>query len=65
MNRLVDVDGPICSKKLRYISGDLVKVGSVVKVAAFNIGLKCRGKSWFVFIVRPLEDFIKFEVALE
>ena len=36
---------------------DLQKVGSVLKVAAFNIGLKCRVKSWFVIIIRPLEDF--------
>ncbi len=42
-----------------------MKVGSVVKVATFNIGLRCRGKSWFVFIVRRLEDLIKLEVALE
>ena len=54
----------ICNT-IKLYSGDLEKVGSVVKVAAFNIGLKCRGKSWFVFIVRPLEDFIKFEVAVE
>ena len=46
----------ICNTIKLYL-GDLVKVGSVVKVAAFNIGLKRRGKSLFGFIMRPSEDF--------
>ena len=46
-------------------SVDLVKVGSVVKMATFNIALKFKGESCFVSIVWPLEDFVKYEVARE
>ena len=50
----MNVRNYICNTYIEVIE----KVGS-------GLGLKCRGKSWFVFIVRPSEDFYSPQMNLK